>query len=278
MSNREDDAMAIGIRTGCLKLDWIEGLHAAAALGFDTLEADVRPDYRNQPLWREEGREALRQALADSGCAMRSLCIGALWSISPASSDPAVRSQAVDLIADAARRAATVGARWILVPITPGGEDVDPETNVSRWLEALRTAAPVARDSGITLCVENVGRGCGRSAAELIRLVDGTASPAVQAYYDMGNAVAFGFDPCAEIRTLGARIAIVHVKDHADRLGDGDVPIAACLRALRAIGYTGDLVFETNPTRDPPRAATYNLGYLRGVLAALDSTPAGVAS
>ena len=110
-------------------------------------------------------------------------------------------------------------------------------------------------------------RGCGRSAKELIRIVDAVGSPAVKAYYDIGNAVAFGFDPTAEIRALGNRIGIVHIKDHADRLGQGGVPVAASIAVLRDIGYGGMLVFETAPTDDPRQAAAYNLGFVRGILA-----------
>ena len=75
-------------------------------------------------------------------------------------------------------------------------------------------------------------------------------------------------DICLAAQSIGDRIRIVHIKDHADRLGDGDVPIARALRALRDRAYDDSLVFETNPTGDPIRAAEYNLGFVRGILSA----------
>ena len=59
----------------------------------------------------------------------------------------------------------------------------------------------------------------------------------------------------------------MHIKDReADLLGEGIVPIADCLGALRAIGYDDWLVLETPPTDDPEAAGKHNLDYLRGLL------------
>lgn len=262
--------MIIGIRTGCLRTNWTDGLERAAELGFDCLEPDIGPDPEALPLWKEDDLRQLRQTMDSTGCTIDSVCIGGLWKISPASDDEAIRRQAVDLMKETAPAAARIGATWILLPITPGGPDDDPETSVSRWIAAVREAAPVAQEAGVTFCLENVGRGCGRSAAELIRLVDAVDSPAVKIYYDMGNAVLFGFDPLAEIIELGDRIAIVHVKDHADRLGHGDVPVAEVIRFLAGRGYDDHLIFETTPTGNPTQAAAYNLGYVKGVLDCID--------
>ena len=258
--------MRIGIRTGSLGAGLMDGLALAAELGFDTLEAEIGAQYADLPFWDETGRQNIREAIRDTGCALDSVCAGAFWTISPASNDPAVRHEAGQLLESIVRCVSDLGVRWILAPITPGGSDDDPETSVARWIDAMRRITPIAEDHNITVCIENVGRGCGRSAAEMIRILDAVASPAVRAYYDIGNAVAFGFDPVAEIGQLGDRIAIVHVKDHADRLGAGDVPIPACLAALNAMEYPGILVFETRATADPEAAASFNLGYVRGVL------------
>jgi len=263
--------MRIGIRPGCLRTGWRDGLVTAAELGFDTLEPDIGADYASLPLWSEAGRQDLMAAAAAAGCSIDSLCLGAFWQISPANSDPAIRAEAVRLLQDTAASVAGLGVRWILLPVTPGGQGDDYEGCVARWIEAVRASAPIAAAHGVTLCIENVGGGCGRSAAEMMRIIDAVGSPAVKAYYDMGNAVAFGFDPLAEIAELGERIAIVHIKDDADRLGAGHVPVAACLAALQAMNYPGILVFETNATADPKLAATYNLGYVRGALAALEA-------
>jgi sugar phosphate isomerase/epimerase len=237
--------MRIGIRTGCLKLPWFEAMEAAAALGFDSVEPDIGVDFATTPLWNAADRQRLAAAVQASKCTLESICVGALWKISPASADEQVRRQAVELMKSTATYAAEIGTRWILLPVTPGGENLDYDTSVQRWIGALREAAPAAEKAGVLFCVENVGRGCGKSAAELLRLIDGARSAAVRAYYDIGNAIAFKNDPVAEIAQLGGALAIVHVKDHAPLLGQGDVPVPACLRALVRAGYNDDLIFET---------------------------------
>jgi L-ribulose-5-phosphate 3-epimerase len=257
----------IGIRDGCLRMAWPEALRTAAELGFDGLEPDVGANWRENPLWAQ-GTDAVAAMCRETGGTILSFCAGVCWSLSPASASPEVRAEIAGVLTDLIGFTAKLGATYILVPITPGGEDVSYDESRTRWVEAMKSIAGCAQDSGITLALENVGRGCGRSADELIYLVDGVDSPAVKAYYDVGNATAFGFDPPAEILQLGGRIAAVHVKEReADLLGQGTVKIAESLKALAQIGYAGDLVLETNPTDDPVAAARYNLEYLRKLTA-----------
>ena len=261
--------MKIGIRNGSLKMNWSDAVTTAGELRFDSVELDIGANYAEGPLTAPDGASGLADAARASGCEVASFCVGALWTISPANPDAAVRAQAREVLRQAAAFAADVGARWILVPVTPGGEGVDHEESVGRWIDEMRVVAPAAEERGVVFCLENVGRGCGKSADDLLRLTEGVDSPAVGAYYDIGNAVAFGNDPVAEIARLGDTTRIVHVKDHGNLLGVGDVPIRDCVEALVRGGYDGYLVLETAATNDPRYAATYNLGFLKGVLASV---------
>lgn len=261
--------MKIGIRNGSLRMDWSEAVIAAGELRFDSVELNIGADYADSLMGSPDGAKALAEAAERSGCEIASFCVGALWTVSPANPDPIVRAEARDILRKAATFAADVGARWILVPVTPGGDAVDHAQSVASWISEMQAVAPAAQDSGVVFCLENVGRGCGKSADDLLRLTEGVDSPAVGAYYDIGNAVAFGNDPVAEISRLGDAMRIVHVKDHGDLLGVGDVPIPASMEALSRTGYDGYLVLETAPTPDPRYAAAYNLGFLKGVLASI---------
>jgi len=258
--------MRIGIRDGCLRMPWPEAMAAAAEVGFDGIELDIGGDYRDTVLWRE-GADALAAMAEQTSCPVLAFCAGACWGISPASPDEAVRAEIRQLLTDLCHYAASLGAGAILVPVTPGGEDLPYEEQQHRWIEEMKRLGPVAESTGVTLALENVGRGCGKSADDLARLADGVGSPRVQVYYDIGNATAFGNDPVQEIHALGLRVAVVHIKDlHGDLLGQGDVKIPECIEALRAVGYDGDLILETPPTDDPRAAAAHNLGYLRALL------------
>jgi len=241
-------------------------MEAAATIGFDGIELDIGADYRDTVLWRE-GADALWAMAQSARCPVLAFCAGACWQISPASPDDAVRTEIRTLLTDLCSYAAGLGAAAILVPVTPGGEGVPYEDQQRRWIEEMSTLAPVAEGTGVTLALENVGRGCGKSAGELIRLADDVGSPGVRVYYDIGNATAFGNDPVEEIALLGARIAVVHIKDRGgDLLGEGTVRIPECIDALKAIGCDGDLVLETPPTEDARAAAAHNLQYLRALV------------
>jgi sugar phosphate isomerase/epimerase len=259
--------MKIGIRDGCLQQPWPVAFDMAARVGFDGLELDLGADYEQTLLWSAAGRRQLHDLIGASGIELASFCAGVCWTYSPASDDPATGARIRDMLAAACAYSAEFGVRWILVPVTPGEEGVSHESGTQRWIDMMAELAPVAADLGVALCLENVGRGYGKSAAELAHMADTVASRGLKVYYDVGNALAFGNDPVAEIQFLGDRIGEVHIKERdADLLGEGVVPIAACLSALRELGYDDWLVLETAPTVDPEAAARHNLRYLRGLL------------
>lgn len=259
--------MKIGIRDGCLQEAWQGAFEVGARLGFAGIELDLGASYEETMLWSMEGRQALRTIIEQSGIELSSLCLGVCWTYSPANDSAGTRDRIRRVITASCAYAAELGAKWILVPVTPGGEEVEHGTGTARWIEMMASVAPVAADLGVVLCLENVGRGYGKSAAELASMVDTVDSDGLGVYYDVGNAVAFGYDPVEEIKFLGPRIGMVHIKDRdADLLGQGVVPIPECLQALREIGYDDWLVLETPPTEDPEAAARYNLEYLRGLL------------
>jgi len=245
----------------------LPAIEAAAKLGFASVELDIPAEYADNIIWQADGRRQLSDAATATGCEIASLCVGALWQISPASPDPDIRAEAADLISASAAIAAELGSKWILLPVTPGSEDQDHEEGVARWIEEIKNVAPVAQDLGVRYCLENVGRGGGKSASDLLRLIQGINSPAVGVYYDIGNALAFGNDAVTEINELADVLDIVHVKDSDGALlGQGSVPIADDIKALVEIGYDGYLILETGPTDDPMIAGAYNHGYLQSVL------------
>lgn len=74
---------------------------------------------------------------------------------------------------------------------------------------------------------------------------------------DLGWTVAAGGDPMALLERYGDRIELVHLKDvDGDRpcaLGDGDVPLEACVDAARDADVEW-LIYEHDDPTDPKRA------------------------
>ncbi len=260
--------MKIGIRNGSMGFpEMAELFEQAAQIGFDGVELDIRAAWEDEPVMSAEGRAEIKRLAEETGVEVPSLCIGALWTYSPAATDPDTLETSRRVIGEAIAAAADLGAKWILIPVTPSDEEISHEECQRRWIAEMRDAAAEAEAAGIILCLENVGRGCGKSAEDLLALVGGIDSAAVRTYYDPGNACAFGHDAVEEIRALAEYIGVVHIKDRdADLLGQGIVDIPGCVDTLREVGYNGWLVLETPATDDPLEAGNLNLAYLRDVV------------
>jgi hexulose-6-phosphate isomerase len=126
------------------------------------------------------------------------------------------------------------------------------------WLRALdfiKPAVPVAEKAGVTICIENVWNKFLLSALEMRDFIDSFGSDRVGAYFDVGNALAFGY-PEHWIQTLGSRIKRVHFKDYRRNVGSadgfcdllsGDVDWPAVMEALKKASYSGWVAAEMIP-------------------------------
>ena len=257
--------MKLSMHSICIerKYPLLEAIRRAAQLGYQGYEVDIG-DFGNTGLglhWPEEYTcervAAVGQAAKEAGIEISSLCLGVLWRWYPSSPDPAARAQATEIIRQAAPLAASVGARVILLPV--GQPDaLTPEQARDNLVGVLKACAPEAEKSGVVYAVENVGQALAHTADDLIEIVSRVHSPACQVYYDVGNATAQGADPAAEMRKLGNRIMMLHVKDLQATpggrklaiIGDGMVDFGACAKAAREIGYDGYLTLEVAGTAE----------------------------
>ena len=116
--------------------------------------------------------------------------------------------------------------------------------------------APVLRDSGVRLAVENHPERTPQEVLAKIEQGDGTMGATV----DTGWWGTQGYDAARAIEELGEHVLHVHLKDvlaegephDTCRWGDGVVPIEECVRALQRIGYAGAISIEHEPERHDP--------------------------
>ncbi len=115
----------------------------------------------------------------------------------------------------------------------------------------LRVALPYAEKQGIKLLIENVWNDFLLSPLEMVRFLDELESPAIGAYFDVGNVVRFGW-PDQWIKILGKRIGKLDIKEYSRKkqmneglrkgfqveIGEGDCDWPAVRKALNQIGYT----------------------------------------
>ena len=257
--------MRYGIRDGCLPGYALEDVFSTAGeLGFDSVELDIGAEFETSEMWTESGRRQIAAWQSESGAELSSVCLGALWTYSFGDGDAGVRTTARDATLHTIEACAEVGARWILLPVTPGA-DVSDEEAVAHWIEEVGACAEKAAECEVFLALENVGRGYAQSAEGLLEIASAVNSPWVRAYYDFGNGLSLGNDPVAEMHLLGTDwITILHAKDPGGQLlGEGKVDFAAVVDAVKKIGYDGYIVLETPGTDDPRGAAQHNLAFLR---------------
>lgn len=257
--------MKLSLHSICIerKYPLLEAIPRAAELGYDGYEIDIG-DFGDTGLglhWPEEFTAdhvaAAAEAAREAGMEISSLCLGVLWRYYPTDPDEATRAQAIEIIKQSASLAALVGAGVILLPVGQP-ESLTAEQARSQLIEVLQECAPAAEAADVVFAVENVGQALARTAGDLIDIVSRVGSPSCAVYYDVGNAAAQGADPAADMRQLGSRIKMLHVKDFtaAERrrqtvvIGEGMIDWPSVVEAAREIGYTGYATLEVPGTAE----------------------------
>ncbi len=171
----------------------------------------------------------------------------------PASSDPAHRRAARDLLRELVDRAAALGAPVLCGPMfqtlghfTGQGPTADERRHAA---DVLREAAAHAEPAGVTLAAEPLNRFEAHvlnTMADAAAFVDQVGHRRVGVLYDTFHANIEERDPVACIGKHAAAIRHVHISA-SDRgvPGRDHVPWPATFAALKSIGYDGWLVIES---------------------------------
>jgi L-ribulose-5-phosphate 3-epimerase len=229
-------------------LSYAERFALAKDVGFEGIEM--------QTIVKPEEAAEIREAAQKTGLKIHSVMNMDHWRLPLSSGDPQVVNGSVAGMETSLRNAALWGADAVLlVPAV-----VDPATSYkdayTRSQRVIRERLlPLARDLKVVIAVEEVWNKFLLSPLEFARYVDEFESPWVRAYFDVGNIVFYAF-PQDWIRTLGARIVKIHLKDfNLDRrngqftwknLGEGDIDWLEVRRALDEIKYSGFVTTELN--------------------------------
>ena len=162
------------------------------------------------------------------------------------------------------QNAAWLGAKMIVVhPCTylKYAEEGNAEKMFDINVDLYKRLIPYAREFGIQIAIENIGRDSVTSKPErLNKLYDTLNDPVFTVCFDVGHCLLQEVDPAEAIRKIGDRL--VHGCTHFhDNNGDtythtlpfyGNVNWESVMEALADIGYQGNLNYEA-------------AGFLRGV-------------
>ena len=149
-------------------------------------------------------------------------------------------------------------------PPLPGYRD---EEGYAWVIEAFRAAAAHAAARGVTIALENHWGFTG-TAAGVLRILEGTASPWLKAVLDTGN---FNFcpDPYAEMAAIAPHAVMVHAKTY---IGGGiyytaDLDYDRIARILARAGFDGPISLEFEGKAHPEVGIPASLAMLRAAFA-----------
>jgi hexulose-6-phosphate isomerase len=225
------------------KLSYADRLKMARDVGFEVVQAPTTPD--------ENKAEEIKRAASGANIRIDSVMNMDHWQYPLSSSDPAVVEKSLAGMRTSLHNAKLWGSDVVLlVPAV-----VNPQTSYrdawSRSQKEIRKLLPLAEELKIVIAIEEVWNKFLLSPLEMVRYIGEFKSTWIQAWFDVGNVVLYGY-PQDWIRTLGKSIVKVHLKDFKRKedgyewvnLGDGDVDWEAVRAAFSEIGYTGSATVE----------------------------------
>ena len=224
------------------KMGYVDRFKLARDVGFEAVEA--------QTVKSPAEAEEIKKAAEAVKIRIHSVMNMAHWEYPLSSDDPAVVEKSMEGMKTSLHNAKLWGADTVLlVPAV-----VNPQTSYreawTRSQRQIRRLIPLAEELKVVIACEEVWNKFLLSPLEFANYVDEFQSPWVKSYFDVGNVVLYGY-PQDWIRTLGKRIAKVHLKDFKMgkgwnpvtaqfvNLGDGDIDWAAVRKAFADISYTG---------------------------------------
>lgn len=256
----------------------------AAKLGYDGLE--IAPYTLSEEPHRMGAAQiaAARAAAEEAGIAIT----GLHWllvkppGLSISTRDEAVRKKTLEVMFALVDQCAALGGRY-LVHGSPHQRRVDPgdsrEAALARAKECFARIAERAERAGVIYCIEPLSADQTpliNTLEEAAAIVEAIGSRAVRAMLDCSAAARMETAPLPALvdRWLPrGMIAHVQVNDRNRRgPGQGEQRFAPLFAALVRHGYAGDIAVEPfDYVPDGPGSAARAIGYIRGILEALQA-------
>ena len=251
------------------EIETTDFIRESARLGVDGVEL-LDFFFRDQADWSAE-TDQIRAALDETGLPVGVFSVGNDF----AQSDESARESQIDVIKRGVDQANVLGAK--VVRVFAGGDvPGTPNETVFEWfMHGLCEASYYAADHGVKLALENHGLIAGRSdqIVDLIQKVRiATGSDTLGANPDTGNFLLVNEDSTDGVRGVAKFAHMCHFKDFeiaphdwtgrayaaldgtkfiGSAIGEGGVDLAACIEALREVGFDGWVNIEYESEEDP---------------------------
>ena len=247
-----------------------DAIKSIANLGYEGIELHVPPP-PNQKNWAP-----LKELLKSLNLETEAVVVPpADW----AKSDEKMREGTVAAFKDAVLLAGELGTSRVMTETGPASPDLTRDRAVELAAGGIAGCADFAAAHGVDTvmleCVPPPMNYVVDNTQKLIEFIKIIGAKNVYANVDASNFLMAGDDPAAALRTLGALVKGIHVKDgmkqgaHWTPIGEGQVDWIAFFAAAREIGYRGWLTseYEGAVTRkyysDPEKASRDTLAFTR---------------
>jgi len=196
-------------------VDFAQRIQKSAALGFKTYEFWS---------WWDKDVDAIEKAVKDNGMTTGATCVKtAFTSDCPSILRPCGADSIVASVKDCVAVAPRLNCRTFIVTTGPELNDVSREEQHACCVAALKTAAPVAEDAGITLVLEPLNilvdhKGYYLStSAEGFKIIEEVGSPAVKLLFDIYHQQITEGNVTRNIFENLGKIGHFHVADNPGR-------------------------------------------------------------
>jgi len=220
---------------------------------------------------REIDVVALHDAVNDAGLDVPAICTGEVYGedkVSFADPDPQCRREARDRMRSAMELAARFGASVNVGRLRGRYGDEVPASQTLQWIEdAIRECAQAWPDVRILMePVNHLYANCLMGTQDMLDFIERVNLPSVGLMLDMVHIIIEGEDLLDSLQKgeASGRLWHFHFSD-SDRLpmGDGHYDIAAVIKALQAVGYTGYTTVETFQIPDASHAMEKSFNTLK---------------
>lgn len=247
---------------------WKERLQIAKEAGYTFVEISVdETDERLARLdWSEEERKEFREAVAQTGIRVPSMCLSGHRRFPLGSENPETREKAFEIMKKGIELAVDLGIRTIQL----AGYDVYYEEANERtrelFIDGMKKSCEWARKANVMLAMEIMDHPFMSSITKYLGYAEMMDSPFFKVYPDLGNLSAWPENNVEQELEKGINdIVAIHLKDTlavtADfpgkfkevPFGEGCVDFPKLFKKLKELKYTGPFLIEmwTEKSEDP---------------------------
>lgn len=250
MAKRTQWPLAMSVRPDRFRIDK-ETFTALSAAGIHQMElsSSLYGPYFSELDFPHRSKETVNLAKEHGVCITSvHLPFGPFEEIDPASADTSVRERFLGIQTELLQAASEADIKLAIVH--PSGEpyaEDERRDRISCSVDTIGRLCDRAKSLGMTLCLENLPRTClCRTSDEMLIFLQ--ALPDLRVVFDTNHSLIE--DNVRYIRTVGSRIASLHVSDYdfADEKhllpGEGKNDWEGILSALEDIGYAGRFLYE----------------------------------